>query len=519
MNSPKDKRGVNYKAVQNWTRKVDLFSYDYVVVPINEAAHWYVAIICNLQSLLSSAQKEPESSQPNDGDEASPQIVEFPAMPEPTVVEEKPRPDQGSFSGKEEMTRESFSAMNLSDQSVGVEMEKKEDITREELPNDSDNSKPFIFPRTTRNSMQGGVERKGQPRGKRKTRSSGWIDPSRPTIITFDSLDLSRQPTIRTLKEYLYEEAKSKRDTEIDTSLMRGIKARAIPLQRNYSDCGLYLLAYIEKFVRNPDYLISKLLQKETTASIGWPVLRSDLLRRRLRSFLDELYEEQEQIRRGEKSGDRDTLADRKEICFLLGSRESEDTGQEEAEDPGQNSKGYETKNNGDEGQKIDNDDAGQDRERETKGEEIDDDDPGRDQGRPGERSDDADKVQQVDTSQDREEKIKTKKIDDDHPGQDPGQPGERTDADKMLKIDDDDEDDDSDDDQPLLSSIHGKQSGGDGDAERERDLSSRENVARENNEGSELKEAREAPSSSMLLNSTDDIEGEVAEVELSREG
>ncbi|KAL7072802.1 hypothetical protein ACQ4LE_008132 [Meloidogyne hapla] len=37
----------NFQTVKNWTKKVDIFSKDYVVVPINEEIHWYLAIIVN----------------------------------------------------------------------------------------------------------------------------------------------------------------------------------------------------------------------------------------------------------------------------------------------------------------------------------------------------------------------------------------------------------------------------------------------------------------------------------------
>ena len=49
--TPKHKKGFNFEAVQKWTSKVDIFTYDFVVVPINEDVHWYVAIICNLTNI------------------------------------------------------------------------------------------------------------------------------------------------------------------------------------------------------------------------------------------------------------------------------------------------------------------------------------------------------------------------------------------------------------------------------------------------------------------------------------
>lgn len=80
-------RGINYTAVQRWTSSEDIFSYKYVVVPINEelvvlqatrkglltycSFHWYVAIICNLDNIKrvfkdSSQDGEVQTSDPVD---------------------------------------------------------------------------------------------------------------------------------------------------------------------------------------------------------------------------------------------------------------------------------------------------------------------------------------------------------------------------------------------------------------------------------------------------------------------
>lgn len=47
----KGSRTINYEGVQKWTRTIDLFTYDVVIVPINEMSHWYVAVLCNLPAL------------------------------------------------------------------------------------------------------------------------------------------------------------------------------------------------------------------------------------------------------------------------------------------------------------------------------------------------------------------------------------------------------------------------------------------------------------------------------------
>lgn len=41
--SPAEKR---YERVRRWTKKVNIFEKDFVIVPINEHSHWFVAVIC-----------------------------------------------------------------------------------------------------------------------------------------------------------------------------------------------------------------------------------------------------------------------------------------------------------------------------------------------------------------------------------------------------------------------------------------------------------------------------------------
>jgi sentrin-specific protease 7 len=49
---PTDKRGIDYKSVQNWTRKIDIFRSDFVVI---ESHHWYLVIIYNLSEINTMA--------------------------------------------------------------------------------------------------------------------------------------------------------------------------------------------------------------------------------------------------------------------------------------------------------------------------------------------------------------------------------------------------------------------------------------------------------------------------------
>ncbi|KAE8346041.1 hypothetical protein BDV24DRAFT_158844 [Aspergillus arachidicola] len=352
LTNVKGRRNINYEGVQKWTRAVDIFGFDYIVVPINENAHWYVAIVCNLPNLPGIADKSTEDRQPSENDRdnsAAPESEsrEIPETPEPieelpTVKETKVNNSRNLEAAKDEATRHSLESMSLSDKEESKDG--APELPPTEWPEQEENlafspakfSSPAAKAEPTQKASLGEAPRlAASPRkGSKKAKPGGKpgvakFDIRQATIITFDSLDLSRSPTISNLRDYLYDEAKSKRGIEIDRSLIRGMRARAIPLQSNYSDCGLYLLAYIEKFVQNPDLFVGKLLRREMKTQDDWPLLRSGILRRRLRDFLDDLYDEQAELDTG-KGSEKGIMADRYPISYLLGSSASTSAQNEE---------------------------------------------------------------------------------------------------------------------------------------------------------------------------------------------
>ncbi|KAL4929663.1 uncharacterized protein BDV17DRAFT_53478 [Aspergillus undulatus] len=311
------RRTINYEGVEKWTRSVDLFSYNYIVVPINEAAHWYLAVICNLPHLEGIME---EGKNPAFGPRG--EVSEVPETPEP--------PQQGaaaaySRANKEEATRQSLASMNLlggqnsqGDSKSGddewPDLEENPDSTRAKLSDYS--SQPQPDPQKEPGST--GTPKKTR-KAKRKSTLGMRYDICQPIVITFDSLNQGRSSTISTLREYLFAEAKSKRGIEINKSLIKGMTAKEIPEQPNFSDCGLYLLAYVEKFVQDPDIFVRKLLRKEMRSKEDWPPLRSGLLRSRLRKFMELLYSEQEQLTK-DKAGDKTLMVDQRPISYLLGT-------------------------------------------------------------------------------------------------------------------------------------------------------------------------------------------------------
>ena len=311
----KGQKGINYEGVQRWTRGVDLFAYDYVVVPINELAHWYVAIICNLPALDRSvvSSNEPSSPVASTDDQLA-------QKPEDANVEE----DVSEF--PEKQARESFAELSLDSKphkrqlSVDSLMSEPEQANEEEVaPPSEDDHEMLDVPGNADESFGLNTSKKIEevdpvedtdegPRPatltKKQKRKSilpsiTKRDPSDPAIITFDSFGHPHSHVIKVLKQYLYEEGKAKRGTEFNVSIVKGITAKSIPQQSNFSDCGLYMLGYVEKFLEDhPRDFIPKIIKREYDDREDWPKMVPSNMRRSLREQLQKLHEEDQTERR-----------------------------------------------------------------------------------------------------------------------------------------------------------------------------------------------------------------------------
>ena len=339
-NRPRGMREINYKGVEKWTRSVDLFSYDYILVPINEHHHWYIAIICNLPSLSLENAEPVEPVQPSQTSSPTKESTNIPETNVQEILETpepEPEPESGNASGespkknaeqsselpKESDTRRRLASLSIegnevSDKDAKNQGEKEQlgSDERQDADKNPTSSSANLSKISAQKLAQDEAATSQSTKKSKKKRTGPKLNPNQTTIITFDSLDVSRSPTIKVLREYISFEANSKRGVEIDTSEIKGMRGREIPIQPNFSDCGLYLLVYVEKFVQSPDLFIAKMLQRSMDSKDDWPPLGSGLLRYRLRKFLDELYEEQSQTTR---ESNRPIMADRTPIDFLLG--------------------------------------------------------------------------------------------------------------------------------------------------------------------------------------------------------
>ncbi|GLD75275.1 sentrin-specific protease 7-like isoform X1, partial [Lates japonicus] len=165
-------RHMRHQRVKTWTRHVDIFTKDFLFVPVNQEAHWYLVVVC--------------------------------------------------FPGLEESQYEDFERRTGgSEQTTG-------------------NTNFSLRTQQPPECTQQGWQRDTVTR--------------RPCILVMDSLKLSYHENVcRLLRDYLQVEWEVRRRTPrlFTSDNMRSSNCR-VPQQDNSSDCGLYLLQYVESFLQNP---------------------------------------------------------------------------------------------------------------------------------------------------------------------------------------------------------------------------------------------------------------------------
>ena len=322
--TPRGKKGINYEAVRKWTRNIDIFNYDYAIVPINESAHWYVAIICNLPALnrIPARSSEEALSSPKvkkrevmEKDDIGPK-ASFTSLN--SLELEGPRELEGCHRNEvkkpvEQDTTESFAELNLDDglvedpsgKSKSDYMNEKEIlIGNQEQCQWTTHLESYLLECEKASDIPNvdnppTVKTSSQKKSRRKSNfpPKTW-DPDLPVIITLDSLGLPHSPTTRILKDYLRAEAEDKRGgMQWEDGQIKGMTAKHIPLQDNFCDCGLFLLGYMDKFIEDPRKFIVKILQNEYDETRDWPNLVASRMRANIRELIQDLHADQQPVR------------------------------------------------------------------------------------------------------------------------------------------------------------------------------------------------------------------------------
>jgi len=217
-----------YERVKKWTKKVNLFEKDFIVVPINEHAHWFVCVICF-----------PGQSGCVRADDGAP--CETP----PGQARARNRQKKKSVN-KKPVTIGSTTIIPLKGRgdTDNIRYTLEEDMSDRDEAEASDDEMDDEEDDTGSKKMEDGATVKTAVR--------------QPCILTFDSLTGgSKARTHQTLREYLTCEWKAKMvpsgapEKVFSKDNMVG-GCPKVQQQPNFSDCGIYLLQYVESFFRDP---------------------------------------------------------------------------------------------------------------------------------------------------------------------------------------------------------------------------------------------------------------------------
>ncbi|KFZ03389.1 hypothetical protein V502_10992 [Pseudogymnoascus sp. VKM F-4520 (FW-2644)] len=286
----KGRKNIDYDAVKRWTSKVNVFNYDYIVVPVNENQHWYVAIICNTPKLL----LPPEDRIPKEEEQAHEKEVVDLGDAGDTIDPAQPASKHKEGSLTSEVARK-VSRLSIDDRgSPEPQPNGANHIDVERINPGTPNHMSTADDDTDRPQKATSSAAKGR-KGKRKS-----IPPVRkynteePRIITLDSLGLSHSPTCSNLRDFLIAEAKEKLSVDITLAQPSiGMTAKNIPEQNNYWDCGLFLLGYIEGFLDHPDETIHGIMQGRTDMASSFPKMNASDMRASMRDLIFKLRTEQ----------------------------------------------------------------------------------------------------------------------------------------------------------------------------------------------------------------------------------
>lgn len=288
---------INYEGVKNWTSKVDIFSYDYIVVPVNEHYHWWVAIICNPGKLDAEATQDLPPSGQSNGDDDVAEVSAASVNGQPTEVKSSAG-DGGEQAIEDPQPEEPLVVSDIVPGGSAQAAKDRDDNGRTILPDIAGKDKVVNLddePATAPGKIAAQQSRKGS------RKSIGGhprkYSPADPRIISLDSLGSAHSPVCQNLKNYLLAEFKDKKNKDVAYDKAIGLRATNLPEQNNFTDCGVYLLNYVAKFLENPDKFIHGILQQEHEDWDIDPSTTRNEIRQLIFTLHDQYQKEQEAIR------------------------------------------------------------------------------------------------------------------------------------------------------------------------------------------------------------------------------
>uniref|UniRef100_A0A8V0XFQ6 Sentrin-specific protease 6 n=1 Tax=Gallus gallus TaxID=9031 RepID=A0A8V0XFQ6_CHICK len=352
--------------VKTWTRHVDIFEKDFIFVPLNEAAHWFLAVIC-----FPGLEKPKYEPNPHYHENAATQIKSSSSdgesnTPSPLPNELDTQNSPSKSTAKKTLTKKYNTALTDSNTEtqdsessccrrspcrVKSGFKKLNQIDGDvEEPNTVESACHRLDHRTPdENGIQGEFTTASQSMdGLHKIRlnysedsadggklnedelidfsedqdnqedssdDGGLLDDScnsemgqwhlkptickQPCILLMDSLrGPSRSNVVKTLREYLEVEWEVRKGNKRSFSkdVVKGSNPK-VPQQNNFSDCGVYVLQYVESFFENP--ILSFELPMNLTDWFPRPRMKTK--REEIRKIILKLQEQQNKDKKGQK--------------------------------------------------------------------------------------------------------------------------------------------------------------------------------------------------------------------------
>ncbi|KAE8603154.1 hypothetical protein XENTR_v10014238 [Xenopus tropicalis] len=292
--------------VKTWTRHVDIFQKDFIFVPLNEAAHWFLAVICfpgleKPEHYPNPYYQEVSSPAPvGEGDNTS---TSLPQNTSETTLEggSSKSPLKKTLSTgtdaidtlgakrSHSLTRHRSRKSDQGHQEVDISMKSvfsdsetctddingttnecktpvkptdglhRIQISYRETEDDAKKSEDeFIDFSDDQDNTDECSDDAGLADENYTSEAGNWHRKQffckQPCILLMDSLKgPSRSTVVKTLREYLEVEWEVRKGSKRSFSkdFMKGSSPR-VPQQNNFSDCGVYILQYVESFFENP---------------------------------------------------------------------------------------------------------------------------------------------------------------------------------------------------------------------------------------------------------------------------
>ena len=249
-----------HSQVKKWTRDIDIFERDYIIIPVNEHSHWFLVIIC-----FASKTEVDDSVDSNGSSESTSSDGIEEVRAEPTNSEGGKEGERMKVIGNE--VKSGMTGVKSKHEDYNIPM----DVDHDNLDANADQGLEKVLQKEKSKIVKKIEYEEEQSKAKNSTcKKSFKTDKSpvsenkahsavyqQPCILLFDSLiSGGRSRVFSNLRHYLSLEWREKRrglgpEKVFTKNNLKGSFPK-IPLQNNDCDCGVYVLQFAESFFQHP---------------------------------------------------------------------------------------------------------------------------------------------------------------------------------------------------------------------------------------------------------------------------